>query len=317
MKKVLWIIVFISININALDVKLYQESCKSNATFCNKLGDYYFEKEDLGSASKFYKKGCNLANPQSCLEVANIYRIRKSTDGQEKYLKKSCNELNHGLSCGLLGLMYQDIKKYEKAIFPLKKACYTTDNTISVMQKQESCNQLGTILDTFNRNIRDASEASKKACDLSKQSGYTKVRDESSITMCDSYNFISHNISTNFLNKLQSYCDNYDNVACIYLTDIYAKGRGKIKQNKKKEKQIVEKLCQREESSNTRGSWCDDLDILNRPPPLPKETDISTSYSSSNSQSSEIYKAPPCVKIWVTKCVYIGAKSCYQVEECY
>ena len=284
-----------SINISASEITKYQESCNTNATSCNKLGDYYFEKKDLDSASKFYKKGCHQGNPQSCLEVANIYRIGDDNKRKEKYLKKSCHELNHGLSCGLLGLSYQDKKEYKKAILPLKKSCYSTDNTLTTMQKQESCNQLGTILNFFNNNInnnihiKDASEASKKACDLSKQSGYTKVKDKSLITMCDSYNFLSHNISTNFFNKLKSYCNNYDEVACTYLSTIYAEGRGEIKQNKKKEKKLVEKLCEREKSSHTgEDLWCETLDILNMPPP-PKETDTS---SSSNSQSSETYSEP-------------------------
>ena len=303
-----------SIHIDAFEVKQYQESCNNNATSCNKLGDYYFEQNDLSTASTFYKKGCNLDNPQSCLEVANIYRIRKNTNREEEYLEKSCKELNHSLSCGLLGLLYQDMKKYEKAILPLKKTCYATDNTTTVMQKQESCNQLGTILDTFNRNIRDASEASKKACTLSQQSGYTKVKDESSITMCDSYNFISHNISTDFVNKLKSYCNKYDDVACSYLTTIYAEGRGKIKQNKKKEKEIVEKLC-----NHTGGSWCDELDILNMPPPEPpKYTYPPVSYGFSNSESSGTYTPPPCIKTWVKLCTHLsGSGYCTEVQECY
>lgn len=96
MKKILFFIVFIVFAYGESDYDKNVKKCNAGDGYsCLLLGTSHYHMNKYKQAEKWYKKGCENNNIDSCLELAHMYEegigIRKNINKAKQYFKKGCN----------------------------------------------------------------------------------------------------------------------------------------------------------------------------------------------------------------------------------
>lgn len=82
----------------------------NNGDSCSLLGVLYKEVKKYQSALRYFTRGCDLDNAESCANLSYLYSNGLGTNIDMKkafdYSKKVCLDLEDGFACGSLGFMF-------------------------------------------------------------------------------------------------------------------------------------------------------------------------------------------------------------------
>ncbi len=208
--KLFTILILFYISANA---KTFQ-CTKEKIPQCIKEGSKAFKKGNFQKTIALMELPCQVTEGASCGLIGALYltakgSVKKDTQKALFYMKKACKG-SYPKSCMDMGILYQSLKKFNKAVESYETGC--AKNNIG------SCYNLATMYyrgDGIPKSLEKAKKLYKKACEL----GDTK-------NGCKRYKMLSlKGLEKNDINTLITKCKQKDAIACHNLSAVLYKNK--------------------------------------------------------------------------------------------